>query len=85
MVVSVRTNIVDKGTVYKDHGPEHVVHSIQFGPDNVHVAIDEVIIGDIYIPIPNRDKLCTIKSAHKSLISWPKSLVIYGEDVVMLL
>ncbi|KAF9595202.1 hypothetical protein IFM89_037788 [Coptis chinensis] len=78
LVVGSKSNIVAKGKVYVELGPETKLHNVPLGPNNARVSVDKILEGKdhVALPIPVRDELVILKDALGSQVAWPKHLVV---------
>ncbi|KAF9607735.1 hypothetical protein IFM89_000082, partial [Coptis chinensis] len=80
LAVGSKSNIVAKGKVYVELGPETKLHNVPLGPNNARVSVDKILEGKdhVALPIPVRDELVILKDALGSQVAWPKHLVLKG-------
>ncbi|KAF9598801.1 hypothetical protein IFM89_031469, partial [Coptis chinensis] len=80
LVVGSKSNVVAKGIVYEELGPETKLHNVPLGPNNARVSVDKILGGKdhVALPIPFRDELVILKDALGSQVTWPKHLVLKG-------
>lgn len=74
-------NIVANGYVI-DTGSDRI-HGILLGSENVRVHVSDIEPDHLEdeLPIPVNDEMYLVTHAVKSMVAWPKSLVIYEDDV----
>ncbi|KAF9619097.1 hypothetical protein IFM89_005111 [Coptis chinensis] len=75
-----KSNIVAKGKVYVELGPETKLHNVPLGPNNARVSVDKILEGKdhVALPIPVHDELVILNDALGSQVAWPKHLVLKG-------
>ncbi|KAF9595261.1 hypothetical protein IFM89_038264, partial [Coptis chinensis] len=80
LAVGSKSNIVAKGKVYLELGPETKLHNVPLGPNNACISVDKILGGKdhVALPIPFRDELVILKDALRSQVAWPKHLVLKG-------
>ncbi|KAF9623081.1 hypothetical protein IFM89_036478 [Coptis chinensis] len=83
LAVGSKSNIVAKGKVYVELGPETKLHNVSLGPNNTRVSVDKILEGKdhVALPIPVRDELVILKDALGLQVAWPKHLVLKGIEL----
>ncbi|KAF9605397.1 hypothetical protein IFM89_016974 [Coptis chinensis] len=78
LAVDFKSNVVAKGIVYEELGPETKVHNVPLGQYNSHVAVGKILEGkeQALLPVPVGDKLKFVEDAIGSHIAWPRELVV---------
>ncbi|KAL8557229.1 hypothetical protein ACS0TY_004608 [Phlomoides rotata] len=72
--VESRKDIVAYGAIVRTNGPNEVIHGKKFPSNCMRVAINEVVVKNVLLPIPT-DELQLIGDAVGSLVAWPKHLI----------
>lgn len=77
-------NIVASGIVIYDETPNPTIHSVPLRDDcyKVSVLFVEQIHMNDPLPIPIKDELLILAHALKSIVEWPKRLVLLQEGHV---
>ncbi|KAF9600660.1 hypothetical protein IFM89_011243 [Coptis chinensis] len=76
--VDFKSNVVAKGIVYEELGPETKLHNVPLGQYNSHVAVGKILEGkeQALLPVPVGDKLKFVEDAIGSHVAWPRELVV---------
>ncbi|KAF9621617.1 hypothetical protein IFM89_024563 [Coptis chinensis] len=79
LAVGSKSNIVAKGKVYVELGPETKLHNVPLGPNNARQTVDKILEGKdhVVLPIPVHE-MVILKDALGSQVAWPKHLVLKG-------
>ncbi|KAF9623810.1 hypothetical protein IFM89_005395, partial [Coptis chinensis] len=78
LAVDFKSNVVAKGIVYEELGPETKLHNVPLGQYNSHVAVGKILEGkeQALLPVPVGDKLKFVEDAIGSHVAWPRELVV---------
>ncbi|KAF9625994.1 hypothetical protein IFM89_028688 [Coptis chinensis] len=66
LAVDFKSNVVAKGIVYEELGPETKLHNVPLGQYNSHVAVGKILEGkeQALLPVPVGDKLKFVEDAY---------------------
>lgn len=77
-------NIVASGILMIDENPNPMMHTRRLDAENVRVAV--MFVEDKHmndpLPIPVDDEMVILSDAIKSIVAWPKRLVIPDDEEV---
>ncbi|KAF9597486.1 hypothetical protein IFM89_018932 [Coptis chinensis] len=84
LVWDFKSNVVAKGIVYEELGPETKLHNVPLGQYNSHVAVGKILEGkeQALLPVPVGDKLKFVEDAIGSHVAWPRELVVKANQAI---